>query len=257
MDDADLPRTGSHPSHRPGWWYGGTAHRTTLTDEERARIVAVANEPRFAETPPARIVPVLADEGVYIASESSFHRVLRAHGQMNRRGRARPPRRSRPPTTHVATRPGDVWCWDVTFHGGGPPASSIGTTMSIGMAALDTSPRRSATPVTIAPCSRPGTNSTNRHGSRTRGGGADRPATGRRSQPSRSIPSGTPSSGQLYHQHSFPVRLARLLSRPDLPGQQPRRATAERGGAQSPGATRSAPWRASMARMASTGPSPT
>jgi putative transposase len=86
-----------------------------LTAEERARIVEVANEARFAETPPARIVPVLADEGVYIASESSFHRVLRAHGQMTRRGRARPPRRSRPPTTHIATRPGAVWCWDVTF----------------------------------------------------------------------------------------------------------------------------------------------
>jgi putative transposase len=86
-----------------------------LTEEERARIVAVANEARFAETPPARIVPVLADEGVYIASESSFHRVLRAHGQMNRRGRARPPRRTRPPTTHIATGPGEVWCWDVTF----------------------------------------------------------------------------------------------------------------------------------------------
>jgi putative transposase len=86
-----------------------------LTAEERARIVEVANEARFAETPPARIVPVLADEGVYIASESSFHRVLRAHGQMNRRGRARPPRRSRPPTTHIATGPGEVWCWDVTF----------------------------------------------------------------------------------------------------------------------------------------------
>jgi putative transposase len=86
-----------------------------LTEEERARIVEVANEPRFAETPPARIVPALADEGVYIASESSFHRVLHAHGQMNRRGRAGLPRRSRPPTTHIATRPGDVWCWDVTF----------------------------------------------------------------------------------------------------------------------------------------------
>ena len=86
-----------------------------LTETERARIVMVANEPRFAETPPARIVPMLADEGVYIASESSFHRVLRAHGQMHRRGRARPPRRSRPPTTHIATGPGDVWCWDVTF----------------------------------------------------------------------------------------------------------------------------------------------
>ena len=86
-----------------------------LTEEERARIVEVANEPRFAETPPARVVPVLADEGIYIASESSFHRVLRAHGQMNRRGRARPPRPSRPPTTHIATQPGAVWCWDVTF----------------------------------------------------------------------------------------------------------------------------------------------
>jgi len=86
-----------------------------LTDDERARIVAVANEPRFAEAPPARIVPALADEGTYIASESSFHRVLRAEGQMNRRGRAKPPRRSRPPTTHIATGPGEVWCWDVTF----------------------------------------------------------------------------------------------------------------------------------------------
>jgi putative transposase len=76
-----------------------------LSQAERARIIAVANEPRFAETPPARIVPALADEGIYLASESSFHRVLRAHGQMNRRGRAQPPRASRPPTTHITTRP--------------------------------------------------------------------------------------------------------------------------------------------------------
>ena len=86
-----------------------------LSEAEQAQIIAVANEPRFAETPPARIVPALADEGVYIASESSFHRVLRAHGQMNRRGRAQPPRASRPPATHIATRTGEVWCWDVTF----------------------------------------------------------------------------------------------------------------------------------------------
>jgi transposase InsO family protein len=86
-----------------------------LSQAERARIIEVTNQPRFAETPPARIVPALADEGIYIASESSFHRVLRAHGQMHRRGRAQPPRTSRPPTTHIATRPGEVWCWDVTF----------------------------------------------------------------------------------------------------------------------------------------------
>ena len=77
-----------------------------LSPAERARIVAVVNEPRFADMPPARIVPALADEGVYLASEASFHRVLRDHGQMNRRGRARPPRTAAPPRTHVATAPG-------------------------------------------------------------------------------------------------------------------------------------------------------
>jgi putative transposase len=86
-----------------------------LSEAERARIVALANEPRFADMPPARIVPALADEGVYVASEASFHRVLREHGQMQRRGRARPPRSAGPPNTHVATGPGQVWCWDVTF----------------------------------------------------------------------------------------------------------------------------------------------
>jgi putative transposase len=86
-----------------------------LSEAERARILAVANEPRFAETPPARIVPALADEGIHIASEASLHRVLRAHGQVNRRGRAQPPRTPRSPTTHLASRTGEVWCWDVTF----------------------------------------------------------------------------------------------------------------------------------------------
>jgi putative transposase len=86
-----------------------------LSEAERARLVALANEPRFAGTPPARIVPALADEGVYLASEASRHRVLRDHGQMRRRGRARPPRSAGPPSTHVAIAPGRVWCWDVTF----------------------------------------------------------------------------------------------------------------------------------------------
>ena len=41
--------------------------------------------------------------------------MLHAHGQMNRRGRAQPPRTARPPTTHIAAHPGEVWCWDLTF----------------------------------------------------------------------------------------------------------------------------------------------
>jgi hypothetical protein len=57
-------------------------------------------------------------------------------------------------------------------------------------------------------------------------------------------------------QTGFPVRSASLLSRPDLAPPEPRRATEGMGGAEPPGATRSALFRASMARMASTGPSP-
>lgn len=93
-----------------------------LTAAERQQLLSVANEPRFADMPPARIVPALADEGVYIASESSMQRVLREHGQTRHRGRAKAPRKSRPPTTHVATSPRQLWCWDMTFL----PAAVIG-----------------------------------------------------------------------------------------------------------------------------------
>ena len=101
------------PDGRPTSSRPRPAH--ALTEEEKALMLATANEPRFASLPPARIVPMLADEGIYIASESSFQRVLRAAGQNRRRGRARTPVRLRPPTTHVAPAPGQVWCWDMTY----------------------------------------------------------------------------------------------------------------------------------------------
>ena len=86
-----------------------------LSTVERAQLLSVANEPRFASVPPARIVPMLADEGVYLASESSFTRVLRAEGQNAHRGRAKAPRAVRPPTTPIASAPRQVWCWDMTY----------------------------------------------------------------------------------------------------------------------------------------------
>ena len=86
-----------------------------LTEAERQEILAVANRPEYAALPPTRIVPMLADNGVYIASESSFYRVLRDAGQLKHRGRSRAPVKQRPPTTHVARGPNEVWAWDVTF----------------------------------------------------------------------------------------------------------------------------------------------
>ena len=96
-----------------------------LSELERAQLIEVANEPRFAAIAPARIVPMLADEGVYLASESSFSRVLAQAGQNAHRGRAKAPRASRAPTTHIATRPGQVWCWDMTYL---PAANAIVST---------------------------------------------------------------------------------------------------------------------------------
>jgi len=99
----------------PGRERSAPAPAHALSAEEREQILRIANEPRFAALPPARIVPMLADEGVYIASESSFSRVLRANGQTRHRGRAKAPRRVRPPTTHVATGPRQVWTWDMSY----------------------------------------------------------------------------------------------------------------------------------------------
>ncbi len=86
----------------------------TLSEAERDAIVAVCNESRFASLPPSQIVPRLADEGRYLASESSFYRVLHAAGLQHHRGRAREGKR-REPTTHEATGPNQVWCWDVSY----------------------------------------------------------------------------------------------------------------------------------------------
>lgn len=99
--------------HRPDAPRPAPAH--ALSAAERAEVLRVANEPRFAQLPPARIVPALADEGRYLASESTFHRLLREHGQNAHRGRAKAPRKTRPPTTHVASGPRQVWCWDLTY----------------------------------------------------------------------------------------------------------------------------------------------
>ena len=72
-----------------------------LSAEDRARLLRVANEPRFADMPPARIVPALAEEGIYLASESNLRRVLRDHGQNQHPGgeRTRHARAGRRPRT--------------------------------------------------------------------------------------------------------------------------------------------------------------
>lgn len=66
---------------------------------------------------PCEIVPALADEGIYITSESTFYRVLREEKMLNHRGRSEAPKHNRP-STYSATAPNQVYRWDITYLNG-------------------------------------------------------------------------------------------------------------------------------------------
>ena len=85
-----------------------------LSENERTEILAIANQPRYAHLPPGQIVPDLADQGRYVASESSFYRVLRSAEQLSPRGRAKAPTHKRPEPLQ-ATVSNQLWSWDITY----------------------------------------------------------------------------------------------------------------------------------------------
>ncbi|SDS43698.1 Transposase InsO and inactivated derivatives [Halopseudomonas litoralis] len=86
-----------------------------LAAEERTGIIELCNSPAYSRLPPSQIVPDLLDKGTYVASESTFYRVLRAAGQLHHRGHSLAPQRRREPSTHQADGPCEVWCWDITY----------------------------------------------------------------------------------------------------------------------------------------------
>lgn len=85
-----------------------------LSEVEEKRILQVANCPEFRELSPKQIVPKLADRGKYVASESSFYRVLRANDLAKHRERSRPATGHKPRAL-LATGPWQVLSWDITY----------------------------------------------------------------------------------------------------------------------------------------------
>lgn len=88
--------------------------KNKLSTVERDKILTTVNSDDFKSLPPSQIVPSLADNGVYIASESTYYRVLHEAKLQNARGRSQTKER-KAPTTHCATGPNQVWCWDITW----------------------------------------------------------------------------------------------------------------------------------------------
>ena len=85
-----------------------------LSKRERDDIIEVANSASFRDMSPKQIVPLLADEDVYLASESSFYRILRQMKMLTHH-QASKPAVSRRPREQVATGPCQVWSWDITY----------------------------------------------------------------------------------------------------------------------------------------------
>ena len=90
------------------------APSNALSEAERQAVLDICNSQAFESLPPSQIVPRLADQGRYLASEASFYRILRAEEQQHHRGRAKPPVRHQPPTSHRAGGPCEVWSWDIS-----------------------------------------------------------------------------------------------------------------------------------------------
>jgi transposase InsO family protein len=97
-------RCGAH--HRPS---------NALSAAEEALIVTVLTSSRYAEFSPKQLVPQLADEGLYLASESTMYRVQRRHGLRTNKRTTPRTHVTRACTVHRATGPNQVWSWDITW----------------------------------------------------------------------------------------------------------------------------------------------
>ena len=93
------------PHHQPA---------NALTPVERRTILHTVTSAVYRDRSPHQIVPLLADTGRYLGSESTIYRILRAEALLQYRGRAKAPER-RPPRTHIATGPNQLWSWDITY----------------------------------------------------------------------------------------------------------------------------------------------
>lgn len=92
-----------------------SAPANKLNEQERETILTVVNGTQFANLPPSQIVPMLADEGRYIGSESTIYRVLREAKQLAHRAVTRVPQTRVKPKALIANAPNEIYSWDITY----------------------------------------------------------------------------------------------------------------------------------------------
>jgi len=85
-----------------------------LTDLEKDLIVEVATSAPFMDLSPWQIVARLADEEIYIGSESSFYKILKERKLLVHRGKSKKAVQNKPEAL-VAKGPNQIWSWDITY----------------------------------------------------------------------------------------------------------------------------------------------
>jgi len=84
-----------------------------LSAEERQDVLDLLHEPRFVDAAPAEVWATLLDEGRYLCSERTMYRILAANQEVReRRNQLRHPSYAAPELS--ATRPNELWSWDIT-----------------------------------------------------------------------------------------------------------------------------------------------
>jgi putative transposase len=91
-----------------------TMPQRTLTEPERLAIIKTINSVEYSHLPPGQIVPTLADKGIYLASESSFYRIMRAESLLTHRLKSKPRAHAKPEEL-MAKNPNEIWSWDITY----------------------------------------------------------------------------------------------------------------------------------------------
>ena len=92
-----------------------TCPPNALTPTEQAKALALLTDPEYRGLSPKQLVPHLADQGKYVASESTLYRLRRRFGLRSARQSRTRSHVTRSRTVHQATGPNQVWSWDITY----------------------------------------------------------------------------------------------------------------------------------------------
>ena len=86
-----------------------------LREDEEQKILDISCSKKFKDDNPYKIHASLLNSGIYIASISTFYRVLKKESLLHHRGNTRTGTSHNKPPELVATGPNQVWTWDITW----------------------------------------------------------------------------------------------------------------------------------------------